>query len=559
MSVENSLANSLSAALERAVASGALAGAPSDLLNPESIPLERPKNRDHGDFATSIALVLAKSVGRNPREVATVIAKELEGEKSLARVEIAGPGFINLTLNSESQGEIIESILVNRETFGRVSDLAGVKINLEFISANPTGPIHLGHTRWAAVGDALGRILIAAGAEVTREFYINDRGVQMDLFGASLRASALGIPRPEDGYQGAYIDEIAGDIVGEHPDYVNLSEQESVVAFREAGYAHQLAQQQEVVKRFGTHIDIWFSERALHQGDSVLDSTLDKYRSQGHVFESEGALWLRTSIFGDDKDRVLKKSSGEYTYFASDTAYYLNKRSRGFDIAIYMLGADHHGYIGRLKATAACAGDNPEYNIEILIGQMVKVIEGGEEVKLSKRAGTIVTLDDLVEKVGVDAARYTLIRYPVETPMVLDVDLLKKRTNENPVYYVQYAHARISALLRNASELGVAFGASHLDASLLSHERERELIGALAQFPTVVSGAAQTRAPHRIARYIEELAGTYHGFYSDCRVLPMSGEEVSALHSSRVTLCDATRQVIANALDLLGVTAPERM
>ncbi len=559
MSVENSLANSLSAALERAVASGALAGAPTDLLTPESIPLERPKNRDHGDFATSIALVLAKSVGKNPREVATVIAKELEGEKSLARVEIAGPGFINLTLNSESQGEIIESILVKRETFGRVSDLAGVKINLEFISANPTGPIHLGHTRWAAVGDALGRILIAAGAEVTREFYINDRGVQMDLFGASLRASALGIPRPEDGYQGAYIDEIARDIVGEHPDYVNLSEQESVVAFREAGYAHQLAQQQEVVKRFGTHIDIWFSERALHQGDSVLDSTLDKYRSQGHVFESEGALWLRTSTFGDDKDRVLKKSSGEYTYFASDTAYYLNKRSRGFDIAIYMLGADHHGYIGRLKATAACAGDNPEYNIEILIGQMVKVIEGGEEVKLSKRAGTIVTLDDLVEKVGVDAARYTLIRYPVETPMVLDVDLLKKRTNENPVYYVQYAHARISALLRNASALGVSFGASHLDASLLSHERERELIGALAQFPTVVSSAAQTRAPHRIARYIEELAGTYHGFYSDCRVLPMSGEEVSALHSSRVTLCDATRQVIANALDLLGVTAPERM
>lgn len=559
MSVEISLAKAVSAALARAVASGALPEGQSATFTAEKIPLERPKNRDHGDFATSIALVLAKIVGKNPRDVATIIAKELKSESSLSKVEIAGPGFINLTLNSASQGEIIESILEKRESFGRVTDLAGIKINLEFISANPTGPIHLGHTRWAAVGDALGRILIAVGAEVTREFYINDRGVQMDLFGASLRASALGIARPEEGYQGAYIDEIARDIMGVHPEYATLPERDSIVAFREAGYAHQLAEQKDVVKRFGTEIDIWFSERELHQGDSVLDATIDRYRKQGHVFESEGALWLRTSTYGDDKDRVLKKSSGEYTYFASDTAYYLNKRSRGFDLAIYMLGADHHGYIGRLKATAACAGDDPHRNIEILIGQMVKIIESGEEIKLSKRAGTIVTLEDLVEKVGVDAARYTLIRFPVETPMVVDVDLLKKHTNENPVYYVQYAHARISALLRNASELGVKFGVQALDPALLSHERERELIGALAQFPTVVSSAAETRAPHRIARYIEELAGTYHGFYSDCRVLPMSGEAPSALHSARVTLCDATRQVIANALGLLGVTAPERM
>ena len=559
MSVEISLAKAVSAALERAVASGALPDGQSATFTAEKIPLERPKNRDHGDFATSIALVLAKAMGKNPREVASIISRELEGEKSLSKIEIAGPGFINLTLNSASQGEIIESILSKQESFGRVNDLVGVKINLEFISANPTGPIHLGHTRWAAVGDALGRILIAAGAEVTREFYINDRGVQMDLFGASLRASALGIARPEDGYQGAYIDEIARDIMGVHPEYATLPERESIVAFREAGYAHQLAEQKEVVKRFGTQIDIWFSERELHQGDSVLDATIERYRKQGHVFESEGALWLRTSTYGDDKDRVLKKSSGEYTYFASDTAYYLNKRSRGFDLAIYMLGADHHGYIGRLKATAACAGDDPNTNIEILIGQMVKIIEGGEEIKLSKRAGTIVTLEDLVGKVGVDAARYTLIRFPVETPMVVDVDLLKKHTNENPVYYVQYAHARISALLRNAAELGVKYGVASLDPTLLSHERERELIGALAQFPTVVSSAAETRSPHRIARYIEELAGTYHGFYSDCRVLPMSGEAPSPLHSARVTLCDATRQVIANALGLLGVTAPERM
>ncbi|MGA1279866.1 MAG: arginine--tRNA ligase [Candidatus Nanopelagicaceae bacterium] len=559
MSVEIALSEAISGALSRLLSGGTLPGIPEDSIAPANIPLERPKNRDHGDFATSIALALAKPTGMKPRDVAELIAAELRAEPMLAKVEIAGPGFINLTLNSASQGQIIETILNDRANFGKTKDLAGVKINVEFISANPTGPIHLGHTRWAAVGDALARVLIAAGADVTREFYINDRGVQMDLFGASIRASALGIARPEDGYQGAYIDEIAFDIVGEHPEYKELPEQESIVAFREAGYKHQLRQQQEVVKRFGTTIDIWFSEREIHHGDSVLEVTLKRLTEQGHVYESDGALWLRTTTFGDDKDRVLRKSTGEYTYFSSDTAYYLNKRSRGFDIAIYMLGADHHGYIGRLKATAACAGDDPEYNIEILIGQLVKIIEGGEELKLSKRAGTIVTLEDLVEKVGVDAARYTLIRYPVETPMVLDVDLLQKHTNENPVYYVQYAHARIAALLRNAAELGVECGASYLDPSLLDHERERELIGALAEFPSIVSAAATTRAPHRIARYIEELAGTYHRFYSDCRVLPMSGEAPTALHSSRATLCAATKQVIANALDLLGVSAPERM
>ncbi len=559
VSVEISLTEAISAALQRMLSSGALASISTETIAPSNIPLERPKNRDHGDFATSIALALAKQAGKKPREIAELIATELGSDPMLAKVEIAGPGFINLTLNSASQGQIVEAILREGENFGKGKDLAGVRINVEFISANPTGPIHLGHTRWAAVGDALARVLIAAGAEVTREFYINDRGVQMDLFGASIRASALGVARPEEGYQGAYIDEIAFDIVGEHPEYKELPEPESIVAFREAGYIHQLRQQQEVVKRFGTVIDIWFSERELHKGDSVLQATLKQLESKGHVYESEGALWLRTTTFGDDKDRVLRKSTGEYTYFSSDTAYYLNKRGRGFDIAIYMLGADHHGYIGRLKATAACAGDDPEYNIEILIGQLVKIIEGGEELKLSKRAGTIVTLEDLVEKVGVDAARYTLIRYPVETPMVLDVDLLKKHTNENPVYYVQYAHARIAALLRNASELGVAHGVERLDASLLDHERERELIGALAEFPSVVSSAATHRAPHRIARYIEELAGTYHRFYSDCRVLPMSGEAPSALHSSRATLCAATKQVIANALALLGVSAPDRM
>ena len=552
------LAAAISGALTQAVSEGALSAEASPSLSPASIPLERPKNREHGDYASSIALVLAKSAARPPRDIAQMIIDRLQGNSLISSAQIAGPGFINFTLAKASQGAIVTSILKEGHNFGNVKVLQGKKINLEFISANPTGPLHLGHTRWAAVGDALASVLAAGGAHVVREFYINDRGTQMDLFGASLRAAALGAPRPEDGYQGAYIEDLAKLIVAQHPEYLELSEPESIIAFREAGYSLQLQQQKDVLDNFGTHFDIWFSERSLHHGNAITTS-LETLKKQGHVFESEGALWLRTTDFGDDKDRVLIKSGGELTYFSSDTAYYLDKRKRGFDICIYMLGADHHGYIGRLKATAACAGDDPEYNIHVLIGQMVKIMEGGEELKLSKRAGTIITLEELVEKVGVDAARYTLIRYPVDTPMVLDIDLLKKRTNENPVFYVQYAHARISAVLRNAEELGVKFGISEYQPELLEHERERELLGGLAEYPSVVAAAAELRQPHRIARYIEELATMYHGFYSDCRVLPMGDEKATALHSSRATLCAATQQVIKNGLSLLGVSAPERM
>lgn len=547
----------LSEAIERVINDARKAGA---LIAdaPESVPLERPKNREHGDYATSIALALAKSAGKPPREIAELIATGLRSLEIIDRVDIAGPGFINITLAKATQGAIIINILENNVKFGIGNELAGVKVNLEFISANPTGPLHLGHTRWAAVGDALARVLSAAGAEVSREFYINDRGVQMDLFGESLRASALGIAKPEAGYQGGYIDELAKKIVVAEPDLLKLSEPESLVAFREAGYKLQLQEQKDVLAKFGTNFQVWFSERSLHAGDG-LTKAMARLKEQGHIFDDEGATWLRTTDFGDDKDRVLRKSDGELTYFASDTAYYIDKRNRGFDICIYMLGADHHGYVGRLKATSACAGDNPEYNIEILIGQLVKIIEGGAEVKLSKRAGTIITLEELVEKVGVDAARYTLIRYPVETPMVLDVDLLKKRTNENPVFYVQYAHARIVAVLRNATDLGVKYGLEYYKPELLEHERERELLGGLAEFPRIVAGAAQLREPHRIARYLEDLAGMYHGFYTDCRVLPMGDEKPSELHFARATLSAATMQVFFNGLQLLGVSAPDRM
>jgi arginyl-tRNA synthetase len=547
------LAAQIQAAISRAIERGDLIG-----TVPASVPLERPKNRDHGDYASSIALQLAKPAGKNPREVAEMLKTDLEKLSEVSSVDIAGPGFINIKLNRASQADLVRTILSAKESYGKGTALDGVKINLEFISANPTGPLHLGHTRWAAVGDALGRVLSAAGAEVVREFYINDRGNQMDLFGQSVQAAALGQPIPEDGYQGDYIADLAKQVLAENPDITNLEAQPRLIAFREAAYKLQLKDQQRVLDTFNTHFDVWFSERSLHDGGSV-EHGLDKLRAQGHVFEIDGATWLRTTDFGDDKDRVLVKANGDLTYFSSDTAYYINKRERGFDICIYMLGADHHGYIHRLKATAACAGDNPEYNIHVLIGQLVKIMEGGEEVKLSKRAGTIITLEELVEKVGVDAARYTLIRYPVDTPMVMDLDILKRNTNENPVYYVQYAHARIAAVLRNAEELKIASGLDNFDPTQLSHDRENELLGSLAEFPRIVASAAELREPHRIARYLEELAGVYHGFYADCRVLPMGDEPATALHSARLNLCAATLQVLKNGLLLLGVSAPERM
>ena len=559
MSIQEELEGAILRALATLLSNGSL---PAQTVLPITITLERPKNRDHGDYATSIALALTKSAGVPPREIAQALQSALlsdaEVSKDLSAIDIAGPGFLNLTLAKASQGGVLATILNSGPEFGKSSTLSGVKVNLEFVSANPTGPLHLGHTRWAAVGDALGRVLSAAGADVTREFYVNDRGVQMDLFGESIRTSALGLPRPENGYHGLYIDDLAKAIVATNPEFKDLDAQESIAAFRDAGYALQLADQQRVLDAMNTHFDIWFSERSLYDAN-FFNHCLETLRSKGHVFELDGAIWLRTTDFGDDKDRVMIKSDGSFAYFASDSAYYISKRERGFDLLIYMLGADHHGYVNRLKALASCAGDDPTKNIDILIGQLVKILENGEELKLSKRAGTIITLEELIEKVGVDAARYTLIRYPVDTPMVMDVDVLRSRTNENPVYYVQYAHARICGVLRNASDLGIAFGVEQIHPELLVHERERELIGALGEFPRVVAGAAELREPHRVARYVEELAGIYHRFYADCRVLPLGDEPASELHSARATLCKSTAQVIANSLALLGVSAPEKM
>ncbi|MEY3756543.1 MAG: hypothetical protein RL356_815 [Actinomycetota bacterium] len=557
-SVQSKVAGAIVKALELAKSSGLL-----NCDTPSQLTLDRPKNRDHGDYATSIALVLAKSANQQPRAIAELISKTLTDNKLLAaagisKVEIAGAGFINITLESASQGQVVVEILSAGKKYGSSNMLSGKNINLEFVSANPTGPLHLGHTRWAAVGDSLARILSAAGAQVSREFYVNDRGNQMDLFGASLRAAALDQPRPESGYHGEYIADLAQEIAKSNPTFSKLPEAASIAAFRDAGYKLQLIQQQKVLDNFGTHFDTWFSEQSLYE-NNFFTYSLDKLKSKGHVYEQEGATWLRTSDFGDDKDRVIIKSDGSFAYFASDSAYYVSKRERGFNLCIYMLGADHHGYVGRIKAIAACAGDDPTKDVQVLIGQMVKIMEGGVELKLSKRAGTIITLEELVEKVGTDAARYTLIRYPTDTPMVMDVDLLRKNTNENPVYYVQYAHARICAVLRNAKELGINYGLDFYKPQLLDHERERELIGLLAQYPRFVASAAEMREPHRVARYIEELAGAYHRFYNDCRVLPLGEEKPTELNSCRATLSMATAQVISNGLDLLGVSAPEKM
>ena len=360
---------------------------------------------------------------------------------------------------------------------------------------------------------------------------------------------------PDDGYHGAYIQDLADRVVAQNPGITEVPEGERLVAFREAAYAVQLAEQQEQLENFRTHFDVWFSERSLHENAAVTEN-IEKLRGEGHLFDEGGALWMRTTDAGDDKDRVLIRSNGELTYFASDTAYYLDKRARGFDVCIYLLGADHHGYVGRLTAMAACAGDDPARHLEVLIGQLVKILQDGEELKLSKRAGTIVTLQELVDLIGVDALRYTLARYPADSPLTLDVAEMTRQASDNPVFYVQYAHARLASILRNAADLGLA-PESHPD--LLTHEKEGDLLRALAEFPRVVASAAQLREPHRVARYLEETAASFHKFYDSCRVLPMGDEEPSDLHRARLMLVDATRTVVANGLALLGVTAPERM
>ncbi|QZY30178.1 arginine--tRNA ligase [Nocardioides coralli] len=528
---------------------------------PPEVTVERPRQKGHGDYATNAAMKLAKQAGMPPRDLAQLLAGELEQADGIAAVEVAGPGFLNVTVAAEAQGRIAADIVAAGASYGHNDSQAGERVNVEFISANPTGPLHLGHTRWAVVGDSIARVLEAAGASVTREFYINDRGNQMDLLGASVEARAFDQEVPADGYQGAYVTDLAAAVLAAHPE---LREQpagaERTAAIQEAAYELQLREQREHLERFHTVFDVWFSERTLHEGD--VAAALEKLRGQGHLFDADGALWMRTTDFGDDKDRVLIRSNGDLTYFASDTAYYVNKRERGFDRCLYLLGADHHGYVGRLKAMAACAGDDPERNIEVLIGQLVKILRDGEEIRLSKRAGEIVTLEELMDEIGVDALRYSLARYPSDSPLVLDVAEITKASNDNPVYYVQYGHARTCRMMANAADLGMSLpSVEEFDPSLLTHERDRELLRALADFPRVVAAAAELREPHRVARYLEDTVSVFNKWYDtrECRMLPVGDEPVRPVNEARLVLVVASRTVIANGLDLLGVTAPERM
>lgn len=525
---------------------------------PSTVTVERPKNREHGDYATNVALKLAKPAGLNPRELAQTLADQLVAADGIASAEIAGPGFLNVRVAADAQGVVATQVLRAGADYGRADALAGQKVDVEFISANPTGPLHLGHTRWAVVGDALARVLAFAGAEVTREFYVNDRGNQMDKFGASLQARATGADVPDDGYHGGYVADLAARVVADEPSLLDLEGQAQLEAFREAGYALQLAEHQEQLAGVRTHFDVWFSERTLHSSGAV-DHALEVLQKQGHLYESDGALWMRTTDHGDDKDRVLRRSNGELTYFASDAAYYVNKRERGFDRCVYLLGADHHGYVGRLRAMAACAGDDPDSHLEVLIGQLVKILADGVELKLSKRAGTMVTLAELVDLIGVDSLRYTLARYPADTPLTLDVAEITRQASENPVFYVQYAHARLASIVRNAGDLGVVPDPDSFDPALLSTEAEGELLRSLADLPRVVARAAELREPHRVARYLEDTASRFHKFYDVCRVLPQGDEDVTDTHRARLVLVAATRQVLANGLELLGVAAPDRM
>ncbi len=533
-------------------------GSPDPVVGPDDVALERPKKIEFGDWATSIAMKLAKPLGVPPRQIAEVLAKRIAEIEGVASVEIAGPGFMNITFDAATLGNTASLIVSEGTTYGRSEALAGHTINLEFVSANPTGPLHIGHTRWAALGDSLARVLRAAGASVTSEFYINDAGSQMDLFGESVLAAALGDDPPENGYPGEYVEQLGKDALEEYPELPTMSHDEALVCCRECSYQRQLAAIRASLEEFNVHFDVWFSERTLHvmsqpDGTSLVDQSVERLREGGHVFDHEGAVWVRTTDFGDDKDRVIRRANGVYTYFASDAAYYLSKKDRGFDKKIYLLGADHHGYVHRLKALSGAAGDDPNHHIEVLIGQLVSI----NGAKLSKRAGNIVELDDLREWLGTDALRYSLGRYPADSPLTLEPDVLLSKTNDNPVFYVQYAHARTHQVARNADAAGV--DGSGFDAGTLGHASEAELLTALADYPRIVAQSAELREPHRVARYLEDLAGAYHRWYDACRVTPKGDDPIEAVHHSRRVLNDATGQVLANGLDLLGVSAPERM
>ncbi len=555
--VQRELAELFRAALRRAAAAGALA------LDPDAVPaptLERPRLAEHGDWATNVALVLAKAAKAPPRTVAETMVAHLEAPDWVAGVEVAGPGFVNVRLARRWFEGLVRRIVPAGPAFGTIDLGGGERVNIEFISANPTGPLHVGNARLAPTGDALANLLAATGHKVEREYYFNDAGSQIDLLGASVEAAylrLLGRPAepPADGYQGGYVVELAEALRSEEGDRLaDLPAGERRARITDWSYRRMLAEIKQTLARLGVEFDVWFSERTLHESGAIAD-TVEELRQRGLVEDRDGATWLRTSQFGDDKDRPLIRSNGTPTYFGADAAYYRDKRRRGFDRLVFLWGADHHGYIPRLRAVARAFGD-PDDTTEFIIGQLVSLVRAGEPVRMSKRAGDIVTVDELLDEVGKDAFRYTMLRYSVDAPIEFDIEAVTRQSMDNPVYYVQYAHARIASVIRQAAEVGfVAAPLEEADLGLLEHPMEAALLRQLAAYEELVVVASRQRAPHRLTRYAEDLAAAFHRFYGDCRVL----SDDQRLSSARWWLCQATRQVLANTLAMIGVGAPERM
>ena len=581
------------------VAQGVAGNLTQDLIpDASSLAVMRPKDRAHGDWATNVAMQLAKKAGMKPHDLADLFAQHLTKAQGIASVEVAGPGFINITLDSASAAAIVDEVLKQGANFGKNAHLSGKTLNLEFVSANPTGPIHIGGTRWAAVGDSMARVLQANGAKVVREYYFNDHGEQINRFAKSLVAAAHGEETPADGYKGAYINEIADAVIKEaNADGVDVlslpridlgkdaeglplgeGDSEQREEFRKRAVPMMFDEIRKSMRDFRVKFDVWFHENSLYE-DGEVERAIADLRERGDIFEKDGATWFESTKHGDDKDRVIVKSDGNYAYFAADIAYYRNKRNREkdpADVAIYMLGADHHGYIGRMMAMCAAFGDNPGENMQILIGQLVNVMKDGKPVRMSKRAGNVITIDDLVDAIGVDASRYSLARTDYNTSVDIDLDLLASHSNDNPVYYVQYAHARSCNVARNAADAGISQDGA--DLSLLNTEADGEVLAALAQWPASLTQAGDMRAPHRVAHYLEDLSASYHKWYNLERVVPMEltdsenrlpEEEREAVRiakcpeparaAARLKLNEAVRIVIAEGLDLLGVCAPEKM
>ena len=551
--IEERLASVIREALATAGADVGLSGEPPE------VELSTPKQKEFGDFSTNVALALAGRAGRTPREVAQILVDRLPRADFLERVEVAGPGFINFFVTDDWLYDVLREVIARGAGYGR-AEPTGRSVQVEYVSANPTGPLHVGHARNAVIGDAIANVMEAAGWRVEREYYFNDAGRQMELFGASVEArylELLGRPAeiPEGGYHGDYVVDIAKSIAEELGDSLaDLPPEERRARLLHEGAERMLASIKATLARFGVSFDVYFSERELHDAGEVAEA-VDRLREAGHAFDADGAVWFRSTEFGDDKDRVLIRANGAPTYFAADCAYLIDKFRRGFDRLIYVWGADHHGDVVRVKGAAKALGFDPDA-AEMVLYQFVTLYRSGQLVRMSKRTGDIVTLDELLDEVGADATRFTLLSRSNDSPLDFDIEVVSRQTMENPVYYVQYGHARIASILRHAVERGVPLQpVERADLSLLSEEAELDLLRALAEMPRQVREAAELRAPHRLTHFAQELAARFHRFYTECRVVT----EDESLTQARLWLCSATKQTIANVLALLGVSAPEAM